>query len=258
MERRALAPATLLLSLGLAPALLAQGAGGGTLRGTVVDAAGGVLPGAVVTLVNARTRAVRITTTSDSGSYVFPSVHSGDYRVEVSVTGFRTWQSREVHLSPGDSLEVEARLEVGGRAEGGDGVGDRVLDLDRIRIPAFGETGPLQQPYDFRYPGRWNSDVSLFKSFALGGTRRLQLRAGFFNLFNQAVPSPTWNDIDLDLRTECNVRVDGVPNGAGGTVDGVCDPTQGFHLTDLTRESFGRIKSKHGHRVIELAARFDF
>jgi len=236
MERRALSPSTLLLSLGLAPALLAEGAGGGTLHGTVVDAAGGVLPGAVVTLVNARTRVVRITATSDSGSYVFPSVHSGDYRVEVSLTGFRTWQGREVHLSPGDSLEVEARLEVGGRAEamevtaggptlrgdqgaregvitpqqiqslsimgrgamellkilpgtvtpdpsesgaitpvftadprmGGDGVGDRVLDLDRIRIPAFGETGPLQQPYDFRYPGCWNFDVSLFKRFALG------------------------------------------------------------------------------------------
>ena len=262
MERRALSPSTLLLSLGLAPALLAEGAGGGTLRGTVVDAAGGVLPGAVVTLVNARTRVVRITATSDSGSSVFPSVHPGDYRVEVSLTGFRTWQGREVHLSPGDSQEVEARLEVGGRAEamevtaggptlrgdqgaregvitpqqiqslsimgrgamellkilpgtvtpdpseletvgfinglawfgtdghagydrtvssgaitpvftadprmGGDGVGDRVLDLDRIRIPAFGETGPLQQPYDFRYPGCWNFDVSLFKRFALG------------------------------------------------------------------------------------------
>ena len=94
------------------------------------------------------------------------------------------------------------------------------------------------------------------KTFALGGTRRLQLRLGAFNLFNQA--SPTLDDVDLDLRTECNVRVDGVPNGAGGEAYGVCDPSQGYYFTDLTRENFGKIKTKHGHRVIELAVRFDF
>jgi hypothetical protein len=54
------------------------------------------------------------------------------------------------------------------------------------------------------------------------------------------------------------VRVDGVPNGAGGEAYGVCDPSQGYYFTDLTRENFGKIKTKHGHRVIELAVRFDF
>jgi hypothetical protein len=141
---------------------------------------------------------------------------------------------------------------------GNTGVGEKVLDLGPIGIPAFAETGPLQQPYDFRYPGRWNFDLSVFKSFALGGRRRLQLRLGLFNLFNQAAPSPAFGDIDLDLHTECNVRVDGVPNGAGGTADGVCDPTQGFYFTEVARENFGRIKAKRGHRVIELAVRFDF
>jgi hypothetical protein len=54
------------------------------------------------------------------------------------------------------------------------------------------------------------------------------------------------------------VRVDGVPNGAGGYVDGVCDPTQGFRFSDYTRQNFGRINTKRGHRVIELAVRFEF
>jgi hypothetical protein len=135
-------------------------------------------------------------------------------------------------------------------------VDERILDVSRIGIPALGESGPFQQPYYFRVPTRWNFDVSLFKSFALGGSRRLQLRMGVFNLFNQA--APTLDDIDLDLRTECNVRVDGVPNGAGGTVDGVCDPMQGYHITDLAQQNFGKIVSKHGHRVVELAVRFDF
>ena len=140
----------------------------------------------------------------------------------------------------------------------GRSVGDKVLDLGKLQIPAFGESGPFQSPYYLRGPSRWNFDLSVFKNFALGGHKRLQVRAGFFNLFNQASPVYWLGDIDLDLRTECNVRVDGVPNGTGGTADGVCDPTQGFHFTDLTKENFGKIVSKRGHRVIELVVRFDF
>jgi hypothetical protein len=139
---------------------------------------------------------------------------------------------------------------------GDTGVGEKVLDLGQIGIPALGESGPFQQPYYFRLPTRWNFDVSLLKNFALGGPRRLQLRFGVFNVFNQA--APTLDDIDLDLRTECNVRVDGVPNGAGGEAYGVCDPSQGYYFTVLARENFGKIKTKHGHRVVELAVRFDF
>ncbi len=135
-------------------------------------------------------------------------------------------------------------------------VGEKILDMNQVAIPALGKSGPFQQPYDFRLPSRWNFDLSLFKNFALGGSRRLQLRVGAFNLFNQA--APTLQDIDLNLQTECNVRVDGVPNGAGGTVDGVCDPTQGYHVSEYSKENFGKILTKRGHRVIELAVRFDF
>ncbi len=139
-------------------------------------------------------------------------------------------------------------------------VGEKMLDISKIAIPALGESGPFQQPYYFRTPTRWNWDLTVFKNFPLGGDRRLQLRVGFFNLFNQAVADIGWwgSDIDLNLPVECNVRVDGVPNGAGGTVDGVCDPTQGFHFSDYARENFGKILTKRGHRVIELALRFDF
>jgi hypothetical protein len=54
------------------------------------------------------------------------------------------------------------------------------------------------------------------------------------------------------------VRVNGVPNGAGGYADGICDPTQGFQFTEQTRANFGKIVSKRGHRAIQLALRFDF
>ena len=62
----------------------------------------------------------------------------------------------------------------------------------------------------------------------------------------------------MALDTTCNVRVDGVPNGAGGTRDGVCDPTRGFSLTPQTLANFGRVVLDHGHRVISFGAKLDF
>jgi hypothetical protein len=106
-----------------------------------------------------------------------------------------------------------------------------------------------------------NHDITLFKNFALGekSSRRLQFRVGLFNILNQAVPvvDPA-GDVDLTLQTVCNVRVNGVPNGAGGTTDNVCDPTKGFSLSENSKQNFGKIILKRGHRVIEFAMKLYF
>ena len=99
-----------------------------------------------------------------------------------------------------------------------------------------------------------NHDVTLFKNFAIRGSQRLQFRAGFFNIFNTAYATPTIfsGDADFALDTACNRRVDHVPNGVGGYVDGVCDPSGGYSYTQNTLDNFGKINLKRGHRVIEL------
>jgi hypothetical protein len=173
----------------------------------------------------------------------------------------RAWWSTDAHNTPvqnGGLVGSVAPLLFANPQLGNTKVGEKILDIDKIGIPALGESGPFQSPYYIRSPSRWNFDLSVFKNFKLGGSKRMQVRAGFFNLFNQAIPVYWMGDVDLNLQTVCNVHKDGVPNGAGGTADGVCDPSQGFHFTDLTLQNFGKIVSKRGHRVIELAARFDF
>ncbi len=142
---------------------------------------------------------------------------------------------------------------------GGDtGVGDKVWDIGCVGIPAFGQSGPYYPPDTLRSPGRSFHDLTIFKDFALGGSRRLQLRFGVFNLFNQAYPDMiNSQDIDNQLNTTCNSRVSGVPNGAGGT-NTVCDPTAGYYFTDNTVANFGKITTKRGHRAVELAVRFFF
>ena len=135
-------------------------------------------------------------------------------------------------------------------------VGEKIWDISCLGIPAFGTEGPSYPPNIMRLPSRTFHDLTIFKDFPLGGSKRLQFRIGFFNLFNQAFADMTNNsDIDLTLDTSCNVRVNGVPNGAGGTAD-VCDATQGFTFDQNALENFGKIITKHGHRSIELALRF--
>lgn len=149
-------------------------------------------------------------------------------------------------------------------SRGGTKVGEKVFDLSALQIPAFGDTGPSQPPFYIRTPNRSNFDVSFFKNFGISESMKIQFRAGFFNLFNQAYPTQIAvtgglgaSDIYLTLNTVCNQRVNGVPNGAGGTAN-PCDPTKGFSFTQETLDNFGKIVNKHGRRIVEFAFKFYF
>ena len=135
---------------------------------------------------------------------------------------------------------------------GGTKVGEKVLDLSCIQVPALGQEGQPLPPSNIRRPVRQDHDLTVFKNFALRGAQKLQLRFGFFDLFNTAYA----NDIDTTLDTDCNRYVNHVPNGVGGYVDHVCDPAAGMFYTDLTKANFGTIISKTGHRVIEFALKY--
>jgi hypothetical protein len=142
---------------------------------------------------------------------------------------------------------------------GGSAVGEKVLDINCIAVPEFGQKGDLVPPYNIRTPTRYNHDLTLFKNFPVHGEQKLQFRAGFFNLFNQAYANAaSAADVNLTLDTVCRRTVPGLPNGAGGTATNVCDPAGGFDYTPQTLANFGRINLKRGHRVIELALKYYF
>src|SRR5436853_5900431 len=68
------------MTVGLAVSLSsAQTTGSATLRGTVKDPKGAVVPKAAVALVNEATKAERKTTTNDEGQYVFTALIPGNY-----------------------------------------------------------------------------------------------------------------------------------------------------------------------------------
>jgi hypothetical protein len=161
---------------------------------------------------------------------------------------------------PGDQQSGLAPVYTCDPRLGGTRAGEKMFDVNCIGFPAFGEIGQVLPPYDLRAPTRQNHDITLFKNFALRGEQKLQFRVGMFNIFNQAFASTniTRADIDLTLDTVCNRTVDNVPNGVGGTVNGVCDPTGGFSLTETTRQNFGRINILRGRRIVEFALKYYF
>lgn len=86
---------------------------GGTLRGTVKDASGGVVPGATVTALNEATGAKSETITSTAGLYSFPNVLAGSYTVTVELQGFKKFIRKSVTVSANQVVEANSVLEVG-------------------------------------------------------------------------------------------------------------------------------------------------
>jgi hypothetical protein len=86
----------------------------GTIRGTVQDAAGAVVAGAEVSVVNKWTNETRNVVTEGNGGYVVPQLKPGLYRINVKRTGFKTATLLdEVKVDVQQIREVDAPLAVG-------------------------------------------------------------------------------------------------------------------------------------------------
>jgi outer membrane receptor protein involved in Fe transport len=90
----------------------AQGAGSGTITGTVTDPSGSVVPGASVVLRNAGTGIERKTETNLAGIYEAPFLQPGQYEVRAAKTGFGTVLHKDLNLQVGQTLSVDFSLKV--------------------------------------------------------------------------------------------------------------------------------------------------
>jgi hypothetical protein len=87
------------------------------LTGVVTDSAGGVVPGATVTVVNNATKETLESVTNTSGTFSFPALPIGTYTVTVSLAGFKTFVANNVRLLGNQPGNVNAVLEVGDLTE---------------------------------------------------------------------------------------------------------------------------------------------
>ena len=81
------------------------------VRGRVVDATGGALPGATVTLTDAREN-TEIVATDETGTYVFRRVTPGRYTVRVSFPGFSSYETTDVDVFAGRTRTLPILLSI--------------------------------------------------------------------------------------------------------------------------------------------------
>lgn len=102
----------LILALAFAHAT-GQSPGLGLVQGTVKDASGSTVAGAVVTLETASSTGQRTAITDESGSFRFANVTPGNYNITIDALGFAVWTEANVAVGPGDlSPSLSAVLQV--------------------------------------------------------------------------------------------------------------------------------------------------
>src|SRR5580698_5493042 len=90
---------------------LAQ-SGAGSIKGTVTDSTGAVIPGASIHVVNKATGVVNDTKTNDTGFYVVPELFSGTYTVSITAPGMKT-TTQSIELLVAQDAVVNETLSAG-------------------------------------------------------------------------------------------------------------------------------------------------
>ncbi len=107
---------TLLFLLSFASTVIAQ-VDRATLNGTVTDPSGAVIQDVKVELVSTTTGSQRETVTGPKGNYQVPALLVGTYKITISKDGFKPEVLENVEFAVGQARTIDAKLQVGGRAE---------------------------------------------------------------------------------------------------------------------------------------------
>jgi hypothetical protein len=152
----------------------------GAVLGTVKDANGAVVAGAIVTLTNTDKGTVRTTTTSAIGDYQFLDVTAAHYTVEVTAPGFEKWSITNAQLTARQQLRVDATLVVGSVQQTVLVSGDNASAIE-TESPKIGSVYTsndlLDMPTNFRAGTGGNSAVQ-----AIGSMPGVQTHEGSFSL----------------------------------------------------------------------------
>lgn len=206
------------VTLGALPALAADDA---SIRGTVVDALGGVMSGAKVELLRAG-QPLKDATTDGSGEFVFDALAEGRYQVAATAAGFDRRVTDPVFVGSGARAVVEVRLSISPleqhvvvSAAASDvpqsQIGASVTVLDSRTLENLGNTDLLE-------PLRTVPGASIVQIGARGGGTSMFVRGGASN-FNK-------------------VLLDGIPaNDIGGAFDFADIATTGIDRVEVLRGS---------------------
>jgi len=198
-----------------------------TLRGTVTDTTGAVVPGVNVTAKIEQTGFARTTPTSSAGVYSFAELPTGTYTIEASLSGFKSSVVRGVILNVADVRAVDLRLEAGTVTE------NITVEVPAVSVQTIGgEVAGLVTGEQVR-------------ELPLNGRNFLQLGT----LMPGVSQGDTFNTKDRGLMSGIELAVSG--SGLGGnmwTVDGANNNDVGSNRTILVFPSVDAIDEFKVHR----------
>jgi len=84
-----------------------------SLRGTVQDSQGAVIPGATVTLIDTDTNHTVVATSDGNGTYIFNALAPAPYRLTVEHQGFQKKVLEHVQIIPEQLNSLDLQLDVG-------------------------------------------------------------------------------------------------------------------------------------------------
>ena len=156
-------PSTALLFAAVA-SNAAQGGNAGSVRGTVTDQSGAVIPGATVHLTNAISGLDRSVTTDGTGQFEIDNVPFNNYSLSASASGFASQsQNFSLRSAVGISLKLVLQIEAAASTVTVEASGDLVetdptfhTDVDRdmfIKVPLESQSSSLSSLVTLTTPG---------------------------------------------------------------------------------------------------------
>jgi hypothetical protein len=201
-----------IIALLLASVVYAQG-NAGTVRGTVTDPTGAVIPNASVHLTNQVSGLDRTTTSDATGKFAFPNIPFNPYRISVSANGFAQ-KNQEVEIRSVVGENINLVLQIAGNSQtvmvesGGDLVEDDPTfhtDVDRdafIKVPLESQSSTLSSLITLTTPGVSADSDGLFhglgdhasNSFSVDGQSITDQQS---KIFSNQLPSNAIQSIEV-------------------------------------------------------------
>src|SRR6267142_87588 len=140
-----------------ADVVLAQGGSTAQISGIVTDASGGVLPGSDVTATQTETGVTRTVVTDADGAYVLSNLPLGPYRLEVQLSGFRTYSRTGIVLQVNAQPVIDVAMALGDVNETVSVIG--AAPLVETRSPTLGQVIENERILELPLNGRNSADL---------------------------------------------------------------------------------------------------
>src|SRR5262245_46469956 len=127
LKRVATTFSVVILAMTLLPPAASAQVAGATLSGTISDASGAVIPGAMVSIRDTATGIIRTVSSDEAGLYTAPNLRPSTYDVTVSISGFNTRVQSGITLTVGAQQVLDFVMQVGQTTEAVEVTGEAPL-----------------------------------------------------------------------------------------------------------------------------------